>query len=280
MNMSDRARTAAAGTASASTRKRLFNCRGCGAKGDVVALVMHGLGVSFAEAIADLVGELGRPPAPPRPSTSPPTHNGSAEAQHRKAAWLWSQRQPIGGTIAELYLREARGITCALPATLGFLAPHKPEHHSALIAAFAPAEEPEPGILAPPRAIAAVHLTLLKPDGSGKADVEKPKLMVGSPGTAPIVLTPVNDLGGLAIAEGIEDALAVHQATGLGGWAAACAGRLPAMAAIVPPYVESVTVMVDDDPAGRRGAEALARSLVDRVLEVRLADIAQLRGAP
>src|SRR6266446_4344588 len=28
-------------------------------------------------------------------------------AQHRKAAWLWLHRQPIEGTIAEKYLREA-----------------------------------------------------------------------------------------------------------------------------------------------------------------------------
>jgi hypothetical protein len=50
-----------------------------------------------------------------------------------------------------------------------------------------------------------VHLTLLAPDGSGKADVEKPKLVVGPPGVLPIVLAPVNDLLGLAITEGIEE---------------------------------------------------------------------------
>jgi hypothetical protein len=29
-----------------------------------------------------------------------------------KARWLWSRRKPIAGTIAERYLREARGIAC------------------------------------------------------------------------------------------------------------------------------------------------------------------------
>src|SRR4029079_3698084 len=57
--------------------------------------------------------------------------------QHGKAAWLWSQRLPIIGSIAETYLREARGYHREIiPATLGFLAPAKPGHHPALIAAF------------------------------------------------------------------------------------------------------------------------------------------------
>src|SRR5262249_9168070 len=41
--------------------------------------------------------------------------------QHAKATWLWSQRQPIPGTIAERYLREARHYAGPLPSTLAFL---------------------------------------------------------------------------------------------------------------------------------------------------------------
>ena len=52
------------------------------------------------------------------------------------------------------------------------------------------------------------------------------------------MLRPVNDIGGLLIAEGIENALACH-ASGLGLWAAGSAGRLPALADKVPDYVEA-----------------------------------------
>jgi hypothetical protein len=52
-----------------------------------------------------------------------------------KARWLWSQRQPIAGSIAETYLRGKRGIGCPLPATLGFL-PARGEHGPAMIAAL------------------------------------------------------------------------------------------------------------------------------------------------
>ena len=64
------------------------------------------------------------------------------------------QRKPIAGTVAEHYLREVRGITCALPATLGFLPPFRREHHPALISAFAIVDEPEPGLVGTPRTCA------------------------------------------------------------------------------------------------------------------------------
>ena len=114
-----------------------------------------------------------------------------------------------------------------LPATtLAFLPPTKPEHRPAMISAFALPDEPGPGVVGEPRNVQAVHLTLLRPDGTGKADVPQPKLMVGSPGPLPIVLAPVNDLLGLAITEGIETGLSVYAATGLGVWVAGAGDTL------------------------------------------------------
>lgn len=106
--------------------------------------------------------------------------------------------------------------------------------------------------------------------------------MLGPAEGKPIALAPVNDLGGLALAEGIEDALSIHLATGLGAWAAGCANRLPALARAVPHYVTSVTVAVDDDEAGRRYAHELAqqlRNLRGRRLEVRMLEASRWRGA-
>jgi putative DNA primase/helicase len=223
------------GTDRFAIRGELFNCRGCGTggKGPIDLEIFLG-GGEFVDAVKRLAGE-----ADARLKHAPPVKvakaGGSeyAAEQHRKAAWLWSQRRPTAGTPAETYLRR-RGITCALPPTLGFLPPSKPEHHPAMIAAFALVDEPDPGTLGRPRDVQSVHLTLLKPDGSGKADVPKPKLMVGSPGDLPVVLAPPNDLLGLAITEGIEDAITVHEATGLGAWAAGAAGRMPKLAPLAP----------------------------------------------
>ena len=75
-------------------------------------------------------------------------------------------------------------------------------------------------------------------------------------------------LGGLVIAEGIEDALNWHQDNGVGAWAAGSASLLPRIARHVPRYVECVTLIEDDNQAGHDGCRALASALYDRGLEV------------
>jgi hypothetical protein len=200
------------------------------------------------------------------PKSKAPDAAAYARKQHRSAAWLWARRLPTSGTPTEAYLAR-RGITCPLPPTLRYLPPRKLEHHPAMIAAFALPDEIEPGVLGEPSSVEAVHLTLLAPDGT-KAAVEKPKLTIGSPAALPIVVAPPSDLMGLVICEGIEDALTVHAATGLGAWAAGSAGRMPALAAVVPEHIEAVTVYAHADPAGRKGADGLAAALRLRGIEV------------
>jgi Toprim domain len=192
-----------------------------------------------------------------------------AARQRDKARYLWRQSKPAAGTIVETYLA-SRGIKLErLPATLRYLPPHNPEHHPAMMAPFGVPEELEPGVLhIDENAIAGVHLTLLRPDGRGKAGTDKDKIMVGPSLGAPLVLAPLNDMLGLAVTEGIEDALSVHAATGLGAWAAGSASRLPALADAVPDYTGSVTILADVDDAGQRGARQLARRLRDRGLYV------------
>jgi Toprim domain len=186
-----------------------------------------------------------------------------------KARWLWSQRRPIVGSVAETYLRAARGYGGGgLPSTLGFL-PARGKHGPAMIAAFGFPEEPEPGeLVITDRAVRAVHLTRLLPDGSDRERGEAAKLMIGVVRGSPIVLAPVNDLGGLAIVEGIEDGLTVFEATGLGVWVAGAASFMPALADRIPAYVEAVTIYAHDDQAGQSGAASLAKRLVGRGLEV------------
>lgn len=124
-----------------------------------------------------------------------------------KAHWIWSRRRKIVGSIAEACLREARSYRGPLPAMLGYL-PARGEHGPAMIAAFGVALEPELGVLAiADDAVRGVHVTRLAPDGSGKAGTDADKITLGSSLGSPIVLAPPNDLLGLAITEGIEDAL-------------------------------------------------------------------------
>ena len=269
----------------ANIAKQIWNCRGCGKGGDTLDLVQHLDACDFLIAVRTLTGE-------------PPPHGGNghksdpakiahqlaqrqeqradeqrqdAIRQRDKARWLWRTAQPAAGTIVESYLR-SRGITVALPATIRFLPARDVDHHPAMIVPYVIADEPEPGELGVDiEKIVAVHVTLLKPDGSGKADVQPNKKTLGSPSGRPLVLAPMNELMGLAICEGIEDALSIHQATGLGAWAAGCAGYMPKLIAAIEALAgreedaspNCITVFVDDDEAGRRGAHELADALTE-----------------
>lgn len=194
---------------------------------------------------------------------------GAAE-RLRKALALWRIRQPLRGTIAEKYLREARGYNAALPPTLGFL-PACDEYPPAMIAAFGIPDEPEPSVMTFPEAsIKGVHLTRLALDGGSDRDrSEKAKIMIGHSKGWPIVLSPPTDGLGLAIAEGIESSLSAFEATGLCTWAAGSASRLLALADAIPNWVESITILADDDIDGRRHAVSLAQAAKERGLEVR-----------
>jgi hypothetical protein len=134
-----------------------------------------------------------------------------------------------------------------------------------MLAAYGEPQEPDPGVLRMPVSrIAGVQLTYLKRDGSGKAPIDPQKRSIGRGHAAPIVLAPLNDGLGLVVAEGIEDALSLHQETGLAAWAAGGASRLPMLAQAVPHYVETVTIAADDNEAGHRGSSALRSALLER----------------
>jgi hypothetical protein len=190
-------------------------------------------------------------------------------AQH-----LWDRSVAIVGTPAETYLVQSRGITTHLPATLRYLPTYKDYPHS-LIAACAHTFEAGPAVLAPPETVAAIHLTELSEDGHSKLG----KRMLGPVSGNPICLAPPNDGLGLVISEGIEDALSVHQATGIGAWAAGSASHLVKLAAVVPDYIECVTLMQDEDDAGANACETLARGLLRRNFEVRIVQLGGLAHA-
>jgi len=197
----------------------------------------------------------------------------SAAKRLEVARWLWQWRRPIVGSIAERYLREARGITGALPGTLGFL-PARDDHPPALIAAFGIPAEPEPGVLTIAHTqVEGVHLTRLKPDGSGKDEREPVKKMIGRSSGWPIVLAPLNDSGGLGVVEGIECGLSITSLIGVGVWVAGCASRLPALAERIP--TNEITIFAHTDDDGMRHATELMRCLRVRGLYAAIAEPAE-----
>ncbi len=222
------------------------------------------------------IGGYARAPGAPRarePARRAAQEKRAIDVRRRReeAAFLWRISRPARASPVEAYLR-SRGIAY-LPSTVRYLMPRRQTHHPAMIVPYGLPAEPEPGVLAMAEtAIAAVHLTFLTADGRKAAMLggASAKITRGSPLGLPLVLAPMNDLLGLAIAEGIEDAMSVHQATGLGAWAAGCASYLPSLADRVPDCADCVSLMADDDADGRRHCDALARRLMGRGIHVEL----------
>ena len=206
----------------------------------------------------------------PRPLPAAPVVDDDAAhraRQARKALFLWQSRRPANDSPVEKYLRDIRGYGGTIPSTIAYLPPNRPDHHPAMIAAFGCAIEPEPGVIKIDTSmVRGIHLTLLRPDGLGKAGADRDKLMVGPSSGWPIVLAPPNNSMGMVVTEGIETGLSIHEATGLGVWAAGAAGRMPALADKVPNWIDSVTIAAEADEAGQQGAGELARRLRDRGL--------------
>jgi hypothetical protein len=229
-----------------------FNCVRCGARGNARA-ENRGRPVFNRKAVQQAR------------DVSVVTDPAEAARRLEVAQALWRRRQPAPGTIVENYLRQARGYRGSIPDTLGFL-PRRGEHPPAMISAFGWPDEPEPGRIAlREEEVRGVHITRLAADGRGKVG-DPSKIIIGRCLGTPIILSALNDNLGLAITEGIEDGLSIFESTGLGVWAAGAAGRMPALAPIVPQYVDAISIIADADEAGQRGARELGTLLHQRGL--------------
>jgi hypothetical protein len=155
-----------------------------------------------------------------------------------------------------------------MPETLGYLPPRGP-YPAAMVSAFGMATELQPGIISAPQQVIGVHLTRLMADGDKAPNADgKAKFMHGLCQGTPIMLSPPNDLLRMTVTEGIEDGLTVYQTTGVGVWAAGSAVFMPALASLIPDYIETVTICAHNDKTGRNNAIDLARAIKARGIEV------------
>ena len=172
-----------------------------------------------------------------------------AEKRAEQAKRIWQEAQPIKGTAAEAYLRDARGISCELPRTLRFHGAcwHGPtaKRYPAMVAAVQGAGLP------------AVHRTYLRPDGLGKADIEPAKAMLGATAGGAVRLS--DGPSRLVVAEGTESGLSLLCGL-LDGpatvWAALSTSGLRGLH--LPAQAGLLTLATDGDTPGREAGHALA----------------------
>ena len=225
------------------------------ANGDGGRLLAHCFaGCDFA-AIIDSLRGLGLvegdgtyiPPNPMELSRRRAKERSQVEKRATQAHLLWNKTRPIANTAAATYLR-TRGITCQLPGTLRF-APScwhaSGQHFPAMVG------------LVEGGGSFAVHRTYLRADGSGKAQAEPVKTMLGPCAGGAVCLSSAN--GPLVVCEGIETGLSLLSGILRGPatvWAALSTSGMKLLRP--PPQSGLLTVAADGDAPGREAANALA----------------------
>jgi putative DNA primase/helicase len=175
---------------------------------------------------------------------------------------LLRESHPAADTLAQNYLR-SRGLTMRVPPSLRF---HSNLRH--------PTGAKFPAMVGCVQncigQIVAIHRTFLNKDGSGKANVQPAKMMLGPcVGCAVRFAKPASVI---AIAEGIETALSIAQACPhLAVWAALSAPGIRALQ--LPEVVQELIICADNDPngTGERAAKAAAMRFVNEGRKVRIA---------
>jgi putative DNA primase/helicase len=121
-----------------------------------------------------------------------------------------------------------------------------------------------------PEGIIGTHVTLLSSDTTQKLAVRdgKPRRMYGRLRGGYVICRGCQRDEVLVIGEGIETTLSAMQISGLPGIAALSASNMPT---VRPPECAEVVIAADNDDAGRRAAEQLARRLRHEGRRVRIA---------
>lgn len=238
--------------------RTLFRCHvGCEQADVMDALRRHGAWGGDASP------DWTPPPARSAARGAPGTVRGSSDAS-AAAERIWRASERLTGTIAETYLRRARGLDgIDLPADLRF----------APTLRHAPTGTAWPGMVAGVRnaagRVVAVHRTFLLPDGGGKAPVSPPKMTLGPVGGGAVRLAPAGPH--LIVGEGIESTLSATLGSGLPGWAALSAGGIRTLALPPLPLAEAVTIAADRDAVGIAAAEDAAMRWQAEGRDVRVA---------
>jgi putative DNA primase/helicase len=162
---------------------------------------------------------------------------------------IWQEAVPAAGTLVEKYLRLGRGIDLPIPDVLRFHPSlmHKPtnEKRPTMVALVTDRRGDPMGI----------HRTFLAKDGTSKAPVDAPKMMLGSCKGGAIHLANPTDR--LAVGEGIETSLSYSQLSGKPVWAAGSATFLEHV--VIPAGVTTATAIADGEEIGLEKARIAAR---------------------
>lgn len=252
------------GSISVCGRRGFFYCHETGQSGDLLDLIAYALRTDIRGSIAWVKAWLGGSHAAmERLPTSRMPLRGDA-TRREKALSLGRRSKPLPGTQADQYLREHRGIALEQwPDDLRFL---ENCYNFTAQASY-------PALLAAIRNLAgeiiAVHCTFLNPITCDKisGDGIKAKLIFGGcKGGA--VKFPGSHPERLVLAEGVEDALTLHQALPHPVWATLGTSGLRSV--MLPDTAQDILIAADRDVAGLAAAQQAAERFTREGRTVRI----------
>lgn len=232
-------------------RRQRWRCFGCGAGGDVLDFLAAAENLDAGAALRLLREMVGvAPPGPRRPSPAAlPKLEGPDPRTERNrilAQDIWRQTGDIPEEgMARTYLSEGRGLSRWDGDRLRWH-PSCPWKGGVAGCLIAPINDHESGLV--------VGVWRILPAPGGKAE----RRGLGPTRSNCSRLYPAPGPA-VAIVEGVEDAIAAHELTGLPAWAALSAGNMADL--VLPARLVEVAILADADDAGRGGAHALAGRL-------------------
>jgi putative DNA primase/helicase len=228
-----------------------YICGQCGS-GDGMKLAMEFTGKPFPEVASAIDGLLGnvKPDAPGKPAMAQEDVRAALQA-------MWHASAPmVTGDLADRYLA-SRGLDMGqYPKALRFARAVRDGEGGTRPCMLAMV-----GVYGEKK-FATMHRTYLRPDGSGKADMQSPRKMM--PGEIPEgACVQLSDWtgGSIGIAEGIETAIAASNIFEMPVWSAINSAMLKKW--LPPPDAEDVVVFGDNDP--KFGGQAAAYHLAHRL---------------
>jgi CHC2 zinc finger len=220
---------------SINMRKQVWNCRGCGFGGDVIAFVRHVIGCSYPEAL-QFIGEERRPwMTRPEPNPEPPKPSADDSAY---ALSVWDAGVDPRGTPAQRYLA-FRGLELGDDIAVEVLRWHL--GIGAMLALFRSIETDEPR---------AISRTFLNAEGR---KIER--RFLGPVAGAAVKLDADDEvLSGLHTGEGVETCLAARQLGLRPTWALGSKGAIGAFPVLSG--VECLTIL--GEPNAEKEIDACA----------------------
>lgn len=238
-----------------SDQRGTYKCFGCGAWGDCFDFIMQTQAISFQDALEQLQRSPQTGAFTGRYMTQTDRETVVSEEEKRRIAHAheaWLKRAPIGGTLAEDYLRKTRGIMSHIPEILGFV---ERSYCSVLREETAALVAPIQDSAGHVTAVQQIYLCSETLDAWRDEDGRRVKRTMGVMRDGCVRLGLPDETLGLA--GSVEDALAAASLFSLPVWATCGEARLERV--WVPPEITRLVVFADADEPGMRAAKACAR---------------------